>query len=60
MSVVVVTALNIAHLQRLNLVQALSILNQLREGVVAAASRHTLHLLANLYSHDHIHNKNRW
>jgi hypothetical protein len=36
------------HLQCLNLVQALSILNQLCEGVVTAAARHALHLLANL------------
>lgn len=36
------------HLQCLNLVEALSILNQLREGVVAAAARHALHLFTNL------------
>lgn len=59
MSVVVEVAISIAHLQRLNLVQALSILDQLCEGVVAAASRHALHLLANLYSQDHIHKQTR-
>lgn len=36
------------YLQCLNLVQALSILNELCEGVVAAATWHALHLLANL------------
>lgn len=38
------------HLQCLNLVQALSVLNQLCKGVVAAATRHALQLLTDLSS----------